>query len=142
MSTLSKACLDPWSFLLIKADGDVCLCCWSEPVGNVNAADLDSIVGGLKAQHLRSSLLTGELLSCCRNCPAREETTTEKLCKDVETYLNDTNNCFVVSQGKLIANHPQPASNQATPQLKPARPWLKRIWTSRLVRPLKSMLNR
>jgi hypothetical protein len=116
--------------LLIKADGNVCLCCWSEPIGNVNSADLDAIVSGLKAQHLRSSLLTGELLRCCSQCPARNATTTEKLCADVETYLNDTEKLYAVSQGKLFLKP------------KPTKHWLKRIWTSKLVRHLKKMLFR
>jgi hypothetical protein len=142
MSTISKACLDPWSFLLIKADGNVCLCCWSEPIGNVNSADLDAIVSGLKAQHLRSSLLTGELLRCCSQCPAREDTTTEKLCADVETYLNDTEKLYAVSQGKLFLKPSSADPSPASSKPKPSKHWLKRIWTSKLVRPLKKMLYR
>jgi hypothetical protein len=142
MSTISKACLDPWSFLLIKADGNVCLCCWSEPIGNVNSADLDAIVSGLKAQHLRSSLLTGELLRCCSQCPAREATTTEKLCADVEIYLNDSEKLYAVSQGKLILKPSSADPSPASSKPKPSKHWLKRILTSKLVRTLKKMLYR
>ena len=108
MTTPTKACLDPWSFLLIKADGSVSLCCWSAPIGNTQTADLDEIVSGLKAQHLRSSLLTGDLLACCLACPARGNTTTEALQKEVETYLTDTQKRTTVTQGRLVATEPIP----------------------------------
>ncbi len=117
MTSPTKACLDPWSFLMIKADGNVSLCCWSAPIGNTNAADLDQIVSGLKAQHLRSSLLTGELMPCCRSCPARGDTTTDALQEDVTAYLSDTDHRYSVSQGVLVARaHPSDQSNLTNPQ--------------------------
>jgi radical SAM protein with 4Fe4S-binding SPASM domain len=106
MSSSTKACLDPWSFLMIKANGDVCLCCWTNPIGNINDAELDSIVSNINAQHLRSSLLTGNLSEHCKRCTARSDTTTEKLNADVETYLNDQNHQYTVSQGVLIEASP------------------------------------
>lgn len=142
MSTPTKACLDPWSFLLIKADGHVCLCCWSEPIGNVNTAELDQIVTGLKAQHLRSSLLTGELPGCCRHCPARDETTTERLCEDVETYLNDSDKRYTVSQGRLILSQPVASPPDPSAKKKPAKHWFKRLWKSKALTPLKSRVRR
>lgn len=111
MPPSTKACLDPWSFLMVKADGNVSLCCWSAPVGNTNAADLDEIITGLKAQHLRSSLLTGELLPCCRSCPARGDTTTEALQRDVTAYLQDQGKHYTVSQGVLVAITSPPANS-------------------------------
>jgi radical SAM protein with 4Fe4S-binding SPASM domain len=106
MSSTTKACLDPWSFLMIKANGDVCLCCWTNPIGNINDAELDSIVSNINAQHLRSSLLTGNLSENCRRCTARTNTTTEKLNADVETYLNDHSHRYTVSQGELVEVSP------------------------------------
>lgn len=106
MSSPTKACLDPWSFLMIKANGDVCLCCWTNPIGNINDAELDSIVSNINAQHLRSSLLTGNLSEHCKRCTARTNTTTEELNADVDTYLNDQDNRYTVSQGLLIEVSP------------------------------------
>jgi radical SAM protein with 4Fe4S-binding SPASM domain len=106
MSKPTKACLDPWSFLMVKANGDVCLCCWTEPIGNINTADLDAIVSNFNAQHMRSSLLSGNLSDHCKRCTARKNTTTDKLNEDVETYLNDHNHRYTVSQGELVAISP------------------------------------
>lgn len=106
MPSSTKACLDPWSFLMIKANGDVCLCCWTNPIGNINEAELDSIVSNINAQHLRSSLLTGDLSEHCKRCTARTNTTTEELSADVDTYLNDQNNRYTVSQGVLVEVSP------------------------------------
>ncbi len=116
MTSPTKACLDPWSFLMIKADGNVSLCCWSAPIGNTNSADLDEIITGLKAQHLRSSLLTGELLPCCRSCPARADTTTDALREDVTTYLSDTEHRYLADRQiscKTVLRQPIQESAQA-----------------------------
>jgi hypothetical protein len=102
MSIKTKSCLDPWSFLLVKADGSVCLCCWSEPIGNINESSLDDIISGEKAQALRSSLLEGNLAAFCVSCIARDDTTIDKLQADVSTYLTDESRRYVVSQGELI----------------------------------------
>lgn len=105
MSKLTKSCLDPWSFLMIKANGDVCLCCWTEPIGNINNAELDTIVSNFKAQQMRSSLLSGNLSEHCKRCTARNNTTTEKLNADVEAYLNDHSQRYSVSQGELVTEN-------------------------------------
>lgn len=140
MTTQTKACLDPWSFLMIKADGNVSLCCWSAPIGNTNASDLDEIVTGLKAQHLRSSLLTGELMGCCLACPARGNTTTDALQKDVETYLKDSEKRYTISQGQLVATEAnQPNTSATTPQgSTQPRGGSK---TKRLVKAMRALLN-
>ncbi|MEB3243364.1 MAG: SPASM domain-containing protein [Cyanobacteriota bacterium] len=140
MTSPTKACLDPWSFLMIKADGDVSLCCWSAPVGNTNSADLDEIITGLKAQHLRSSLLTGELLPCCRSCPARADTTTDALQEDVTTYLSDTEHRYTISQGVLVAKanasvHPNRANAPGSRQNRGGSR------TNKLLTSLRSMLK-
>jgi hypothetical protein len=142
MSTPTKNCLDPWSFLLIKADGNVCLCCWSQPIGNVHTAGLNTIVGGMEAQQLRSSLLTGELLDCCRHCPAREDTTTDKLYRDVETYLSDSDKRTAISQGQLILTPPVAEPSHQSSKPKSSEPRLKYLWKSTVLRPLKILLNR
>lgn len=140
MTSPTKACLDPWSFLMIKADGNVSLCCWSAPVGNTNTADLDAIITGLKAQHLRSSLLTGELMPCCRSCPARGDTTTDALQEDVTAYLSDQDNRYTISQGALVAQaHPAAHNNsrnaRGSSQRRGGSP------TQKLVSSLRSLLS-
>jgi hypothetical protein len=140
MTTSTKACLDPWSFLMIKADGNVSLCCWSAPVGNTNVADLDEIITGLKAQHLRSSLLTGELMPCCRFCPARGDTTTEALEKDVTTYLQDKEKRYTISQGVLVAKA-QPSAHSTAANAQGSSQRRGRSRTKRLVKSLRSIFK-
>ncbi|MFM7393586.1 MAG: SPASM domain-containing protein [Cyanobium sp.] len=140
MTTSTKACLDPWSFLMIKADGNVALCCWSAPVGNTNVADLDQIISGLKAQHLRSSLLTGKLMPCCRFCPARGDTTTEALEKDVTIYLQDKEKRYTISQGILVAKA-QPSTESTPANAQAASQRRGRSRTKRLVKSLRSIFK-
>jgi hypothetical protein len=91
---------------MIKANGDVCLCCWTNPIGNINETELDSIVTNIKAQQLRSELLTGNLSEHCKGCTARTNTTTDRLNADVDAYLNDHNHSYTISQGELVAASP------------------------------------
>jgi hypothetical protein len=144
MPPTTKACLDPWSFLMIKADGSVCLCCWSAPIGNINDLELDQIVTGFKAQQLRISLLTGQLMGCCLSCPARHATTTDKLSADVETYLNDSEKYYTVSQGELIYSPPVDPTPLPTPELPPKKKTLKqrikRLWKTNIIHPFKKAI--
>jgi hypothetical protein len=135
MSCQTKECLDPWSFLIIKADGNVCLCCWSPPVGNINESDLTEIVTGPKAQLFRNSLLTGELMNCCHQCPARSNTSTEALRADVQLYLADSEKQYTISQGKLTLS--QPISTRSKLLSKTGvKLWLDRIWSPASTQPL------
>ena len=112
MTNETRSCLDPWSFLLVRADGYVKLCCWSEPVGNVNETDLDQIVTGSAAQSLRSSLLSGNLTENCKGCSQRGMTTREQLGLDLSRYLNDSTGSLSVSQGVLVDNQPRNVSTK------------------------------
>lgn len=136
MSCQTKACLDPWSFLIIKADGNVCLCCWSPPVGNINESDLNEIVTGPEAQLFRNSLLTGELLDCCHRCPARGDTSTEALRADVQLYLADSEKQYTISQGQLALHQPV-STRSKNLSITGVKPWLNRISKNKLFRRLK-----
>ena len=67
----TRDCLDPWNTVLLQANGDVALCCWSKAVGNLHGSSLSEVLRGEKARELRRTLLSGELIDDCRNCPAR-----------------------------------------------------------------------
>jgi hypothetical protein len=83
----TRDCTDPWKFLILRADGDVCLCCRSPAVGNLRERPLDAILDGEPARAMRRELLAGELAEHCRNCCERGVTTPEALRRDVEALL-------------------------------------------------------
>lgn len=76
---LTRDCIDPWDLIFVQASGDVALCCWSRPVGNLKDASLAQIVDGDAARKLREGLLAGELDADCRDCPARGLTSLAQL---------------------------------------------------------------
>lgn len=83
----TRDCTDPWKFLILRADGDVCLCCRSPAVGNLGDRSLESILDGEPARALRRELLSGELADHCRLCCERGVTTPDALRGDVEKLL-------------------------------------------------------
>ena len=101
MITRTKNCLDPWSFVLCKANGDLQPCCWHPPVGNLSDSSMENILADEKIQELRKQLLDGSLNDFCRKCPAREDCTTEELTQKVTIYLQEPTS-HSISQGKLI----------------------------------------
>ena len=96
----TKNCLDPWSFVLCKSNGDVMSCCWHSPIGTLQENTLEEILSGAKAQSLRKSLLSGDLNKHCKKCPARENCTTTELESSVNFYL-ENHKTTTVSQGKI-----------------------------------------
>ncbi len=83
----TRECTDPWKFVILRSNGDVCLCCRSPVVGNLKDAPLDAILHGDAAQAMRRELLTGDLKEHCRVCAERGTTTIAELEKDVKKLL-------------------------------------------------------
>lgn len=79
----TRDCTDPWKKLYINADGDVSLCCWSNPVGNVQNTALEELRNGGAAMEMRGGLLSGNLPSACAACEVRAWTTAANLQDDV-----------------------------------------------------------
>lgn len=68
---MTRDCLDPWSYVEIRTNGDVAPCCFRPTLGNVQKQSISGILQGQRARRLRSELLTGALDSYCRTCRAK-----------------------------------------------------------------------
>jgi len=83
----TRDCLDPWKMAFVHADGNVSLCCWSRPVGNVKDAPMQQLLHNEAALAMRRGLLTGELPPDCAQCPARTLTAVPEFRRKVEGWL-------------------------------------------------------
>jgi cell division protein FtsB len=80
----TRDCTEPWTFLFVRSNGDVCLCCHAPPVGNLREQPLEAIVEGEAAHELRRGLLSGRLGAACQACPERGSTSIAALHERVE----------------------------------------------------------
>ena len=85
----TRDCLDPWKFVLVKANKKIFPCCWYyEPIGTLdNGHILEEALNGYEVKTLRDSLMNGDLSQYCYDCPSRGWTTTRGLRKKVQIYL-------------------------------------------------------
>jgi MoaA/NifB/PqqE/SkfB family radical SAM enzyme len=85
----TRDCLDPWKFVLVKANKRIFPCCWYyEPIGSLdNGHTLEEALNSYEVKTLRESLIRGDLSKCCADCPSRGWTTTKELRKKVESFL-------------------------------------------------------
>ena len=68
---LTRDCLDPWTYVEVRPNGEVAPCCVRAPVGNLAKASLSEILSGEPIRALRLQLLTGDLDQVCSNCLQR-----------------------------------------------------------------------
>lgn len=85
----TRDCLDPWRTVFLRAEGDVALCCWAGPVGNLREGSLASVLRNDKAKEIRRRLLAGDLDKDCAACPARGTTSTVQLRDRVSELVDD-----------------------------------------------------
>ncbi|MEJ8552664.1 radical SAM protein [Tepidibacter sp. Z1-5] len=92
---LTRNCLDPWSNVMIYANGDIALCCAASSIDNIykyNLEDLDlnKILNSDKVFEYRNSLLTGKLKESCKNCTHRNMVSIKKLKEEIDRrYMNN-----------------------------------------------------
>jgi hypothetical protein len=68
----TRDCLDPWSFVQIRASSDVLPCCLHTPIGKLNGdTSLAKALNDEPIRVLRRSLLTGRLDAECAACHNR-----------------------------------------------------------------------
>jgi len=67
----TRDCLDPWSYVEVRVNGDVAPCCVRGPVGNLAEATLAQILSGEPVRRLRAELLAGDLDPICAGCRQR-----------------------------------------------------------------------
>ena len=82
----TRMCLDPWSLLLIKANGDVLPCCHSKPIGSIENQSMEEIINSQELEAYKIGLFTGKLTVSCQYCPARRKCTTEELHAALDKY--------------------------------------------------------
>ena len=78
-NTQTRKCLDPWAKFLIKANGDVWLCCNNTVVGNIHESALDDILNNEKSIAYRKGLLVGKPLPECKYCHEKPACSTKEL---------------------------------------------------------------
>ena len=82
----TRLCLDPWAKFLIKANGDVWLCCNSTKVGNIKEEKLNNILNNDETKSYRAGLLHGNLNPICKYCHEKPACTTLELHQAVNDY--------------------------------------------------------
>lgn len=86
----TKDCLAPWQYVGVRPNGDVSLCCFRNPIANLNDSDLPTILNSAAARSLRASLLSGALDSECKSCYSLPPTTPDALRAKVEDLVAKT----------------------------------------------------
>jgi MoaA/NifB/PqqE/SkfB family radical SAM enzyme len=66
-----KDCRRAWEELVVTSEGAVRACCFSQPIGNLNEADFDSIWNGKAMQNLRRDIANNEINEVCRNAACK-----------------------------------------------------------------------
>jgi len=87
---MTRNCLDPWNFSFIRANNDVCICCWQPAVGNLKNDSYQDIVNNESAREIRRGLLTGDMHYNCANCQARGLIARKELIEKVENLDPET----------------------------------------------------
>jgi MoaA/NifB/PqqE/SkfB family radical SAM enzyme len=84
----TRDCLDPWQFIMVRANNDVHPCCWHQPIYSLSKKQsLADVFNSTPMKQLRRQLLTGNLSNDCLHCPGRGETSINQLRKKVRDYL-------------------------------------------------------
>ncbi len=84
----TRDCLDPWSFVLFHANGEVSPCCWQYPVLTLGKRQpVADAFNCMQVKKLRHQLLGGDLSEKCLQCPSRGWTTRAAFQKKVMKYL-------------------------------------------------------
>ncbi len=100
----TRNCLDPWEFVMIRANAEVLPCCGHAPVYTLGKRQsLLEVFNNIPMQTLRRQLLTGDLPIDCINCTRMGWTSTHNLQKRVQEFLYPPLRFF---RGWLW--HPQP----------------------------------
>jgi MoaA/NifB/PqqE/SkfB family radical SAM enzyme len=86
---MTRDCLDPWQSAHIRADGAVKPCCYMvESVGRIGmGTGLKDIFEGSTLREYRDSLLAGNLIGSCVDCPSRGWIPVDNLKKKIQEYI-------------------------------------------------------
>jgi MoaA/NifB/PqqE/SkfB family radical SAM enzyme len=94
--TQTRDCLEPWQFIMIRANNDVHPCCWHQPIYSLSKKQsLAEVFNSTPIKELRRQLLTGNLSTDCLHCPGKGKTSINHLRKKVRDYLEPGINKFL-----------------------------------------------
>ena len=83
-ATMTRDCVDPWTYAEITAAGDIRPCCKFRPLAKLDeVADVGSVRNNEKFRALRQGLLSGNLDPICQECHFRKSVPTAKLNRKV-----------------------------------------------------------
>lgn len=85
---MTRNCIDAWGMAFVQVDGDVRLCCYGAPVGNLKEASLEDVLNSETAMDYRDGLLTGNLKPICANCPDKRVCNISELEARVQVFLD------------------------------------------------------
>jgi MoaA/NifB/PqqE/SkfB family radical SAM enzyme len=92
----TRDCLEPWQFIMIRANNDVHPCCWHQPIYSLGKKQsLAEVFNSTPIKELRKQLLTGNLSTDCLHCPGKGKTSINNLRKKVWYYLKPGINKFL-----------------------------------------------
>lgn len=86
-TVMTRACLDPWNYTLVLADGSVYPCCHYGTIGSLKENTLTEVLEGEPNRKLRERLLSGNLDTLCATCPGRPWTDIASQETEVAAYL-------------------------------------------------------
>ncbi len=112
---MTRDCIDPWTYIEFKNNGDVTPCCVRRPVGNLGEASLSQILNGKPIRAVRASLLAGQLDRPCTECGLRGIITTTGLTGRVRTLLQSVAPPADFDGAAYLAANPDVAAARADP---------------------------
>jgi MoaA/NifB/PqqE/SkfB family radical SAM enzyme len=82
----TRDCLNPWTSLFVKHDGQMSFCCHMKPIGNLKGEAVKAFLNGDKAIEIREGLKNGKLNSDCLQCPVRSTISVENFNKKIKEF--------------------------------------------------------
>src|SRR3954464_5352881 len=107
---LTRDCVDPWTYIQFKANGDVSPCCARPSVGNLGQSSLAAILNGPSIRQVRSGLLSGKLDEHCRQCVLRDPIDPPRLQAKVVELLNGMHLPAAFSADEYLQANPDVAA--------------------------------
>jgi hypothetical protein len=112
---LTRDCVDPWTYVEFRVNGDVAPCCKRPGIGNLASQNLPAILNGEPVRALRASLLEGALDRTCADCTMRAPTTPAALTAKVSQLLAEVRVPPAFEPGAYLRANPDLAGKNIDP---------------------------
>jgi len=111
----TRDCVDPWTYVEFRVNGDVAPCCVRSGVGNLATQGLAMILNGEPVRALRAALLGGALDRTCADCTMRAPTTPAALTERVAQLLAEVAVPPAFEPGAYLRANPDLAGKNVDP---------------------------